>query len=263
VITIPHTFQVSELGLFNCLASVNANCTNSTAPTCAAQATCPTSVVGQPSCQVSCWGPSSGLCLSPATYFCAVTNNGTCPFAACTVSACGQSLSCPALQPGQGCVITIPHTFQVSELGSFSCLATVLANCSNSTAPTCSGASTCSTSVLGQPACKVTVTGAKSGFCLLPTTYTCCVTNTGTAPYSACKLTACGQTFNCPTLQPGQGCTIPVTYTFSLLNLGNFNCQAVALANCVYSTAPTCTASATCTTTVGQKSSGFGGLFGL
>lgn len=241
VISIPHTFQIGELGLFNCLASLSAICSNSTVPSCTGQATCPTTVVGQPSCKLVCSGPSSGLCLSPATYVCAVTNNGTCPFSACSVTACGQTLACPALQPGQGCILSIPHTFQVAELGLFNCLASLNANCVNSTVPTCSVQSACTTTVVGQPSCKVSVAGPSLCSWFTPATYTCTVQNNGTCPLTACNLTACGKTFACPALSPGQSCNVTCTQSFSLANIfAGFNCQAVANCTASHSTAPTC-----------------------
>ena len=95
----------------------------------------------------------------------------------------------------------------------------------------------------------VCVTGPSSGICGQTITYTCCVTNTGTACFTACQVTACGKSFTCPALSPGQGCSFPINYQFQYGDFGWFNCQASA--SCYYpSSSSPCTAQATCNTYV-------------
>jgi hypothetical protein len=99
------------------------------------------------------------------------------------------------------------------------------------------------------PKAVVCVTGPSSGYCGQTAKYTCSVTNTGTACFTDGKVTACGQSFTCPSLSPGQGCSFPVSYQFQWSDYGSFKCQANASCNYPNSSNP-CTAQATCTTSV-------------
>ena len=76
----------------------------------------------------------------------------------------------------------------------------------------------------------VCVTGPSHGVCGQWGAYTCCVTNVGTACFSACQVTACGNSYTCPSLSPGQGCSFQINYQYRNSDFGNFNCQATA--NC-------------------------------
>ncbi len=91
-----------------------------------------------------------------------------------------------------------------------------------------------------------------------PVTYYCSVTNCGNTCLNGCVLKACGQTINCPTLNPGQCCTIPVNYQNTCFNWNqcswyNGNCyNTYTCQHTVTCTAPVintqCSASASCTT---------------
>jgi hypothetical protein len=246
---VNYTYQVGDCGLFNCKAVATCITTNSCTPSCSVQGSCGTTVVGVPGCKVWVCGPTNGICQTPGQYTCCITNTGTCGFCGGTVSACGQTFPCPTLNPGQGCSIPVNYTWQIADCGSFNCQAVANCTCTNSSSPTCSAQGACSTKVCGVPNCGVTVKGSTWGFLFFPTTYTCGVTNTGTACFSACKLTACGQSFNCPTLNPGQGCAVQVTHTFSWPDLfSGFTCQAVANCSCTNATSPSCTGQGTCST---------------
>jgi hypothetical protein len=95
----------------------------------------------------------------------------------------------------------------------------------------------------------VCVTGPSSGVCGQTATYTCCVTNVGTACFTACQVTACGKSYTCPALSPGQGCSFPISYQYQWSDCGWFNCQAGA--SCSYPTSSNpCTAQASCSTFV-------------
>jgi hypothetical protein len=97
--------------------------------------------------------------------------------------------------------------------------------------------------------CDVCVTGPSNGTCGQQATYTCYVTNTGTACWTACKVFICGQTNNCPALSPGQSCSFNCNYQFQNSDCGNFSCTATA--TCTYSgSSNPCTGSASCPTTV-------------
>jgi hypothetical protein len=248
---INYTFQTKDLGLFNCFATATATCATACAPTCSGYGSCTTTVCGSPSCKVVCSGPTNGLCNSSGTYLCCVTNTGTCPFSSCLLNACGQSFNCPSLNPGQGCCIPVNYTWQIGDCGAFSCNAVAACVCTNSTAPTCSAQSACGTSVVGVPKCNVTVSGPSTCSWTVPATYTCSVVNCGTAPISACTLTACGKNFSCPALKPGQSCSVTCTQSFNWANLfSGFTCQAVANCTCAQSTTPTCSAQGSCFTSL-------------
>jgi hypothetical protein len=105
---------------------------------------------------------------------------------------------------------------------------------------------------VGVPKATVCVTGPCDSKCGQTGTYTCCVTNTGSTCFSACKITCCGQTFTCPALSPGQGCSFKCNYTFQSGDVGTFTCKATA--SCTYSTSSSaCTTSDTCSTNVAKK----------
>jgi len=110
---------------------------------------------------------------------------------------------------------------------------------------------------LGKPV--VCVTGPSSGSCGQVATYTCCVTNTGTACFSSCQVSACGQSFTCPALSPGQGCSFPISYQYQFGDCGSFNCQATATCTYPASSNP-CTAQGSCSTQVSWN--GWGGGWG-
>jgi len=95
----------------------------------------------------------------------------------------------------------------------------------------------------------VCVTGPSSGYCGQSVTYTCCITNLGTACFTSCQVTACGKTITCPPLSPGQGCSIPVNYQYQWSDCGGFSCQATASCSYPSSNNP-CTAQASCNTWV-------------
>jgi hypothetical protein len=239
---INYTFKVGDCGLYSCKAIATCITTNSCTPSYTVQGSCGTTVIGVPSCKVWVCGPTNGICQTLGHYTCCITNTGTCGFCGGTIAACGQTFTCPTLNPGQGCSIPVNYNWQVGDCGAFTCKAVVSCVCTNSSSPTCTGQGSCPTTVVGVPNCGVTVKGPGCGFLFFPATYTCCVTNTGTASFSACKLSACGQTFSCPTLTPGQGCTVQATHTCCLADLlSGFTCQAIAACSCTNSTSPTCT----------------------
>ena len=95
----------------------------------------------------------------------------------------------------------------------------------------------------------VCVTGPSTGHLWQTAVYTCNVTNTGTACFSACQVTACGKSFTCPPLRAGEGCSFPISYQFQLSDFGSFNCQATASCNYSSSSNPS-TAQGTCNTWV-------------
>lgn len=133
-----------------------------------------------------------------------------------------------------GCVITRVFTVTVADsCGEVSPAATLVYTLSNPL-----------------PCVKVCVCGPANGTCSTACTYTCNVTNTGNAPFSSCTLNFLSQTFNCPALAPGQGCSFPVGYTFQTCDCGSFCRTAVATAVCATPCAPTCTGQGTCTTKV-------------
>jgi len=102
----------------------------------------------------------------------------------------------------------------------------------------------------------VCVTGPGKGVYGQTGTYTCCVTNAGTACLATCQVTACGGSYNCPSLSPGQGCSFQINHNYQYGDVGNFNCQATA--NCtVYCNYPnnpnstsSCSAQGSCQTSV-------------
>lgn len=240
-IPVSYTYQVSDCGLFNCKAIASCITSNSCTPVYNCQGSCQTKVCGVPSCKVIVCGPTNGICQSLGNYTCFITNNGTACFSSCQITACGQTFSCPTLKPGEGCSIPVNYTWQIGDCGAFNCQAIADCVCTNSTTPTCTAQATCGTSVVGVPKCNVTVSGPSVCSWFLPATYTCTVVNSGTAPISACKLTACGKTFTCPALNPGQSCAVTCTQSFSLANLfSGFNCQAVASCTCTQSTSSSC-----------------------
>jgi hypothetical protein len=109
--------------------------------------------------------------------------------------------------------------------------------------------------ILAKPV--VSVTGPSKGVCGHTGTYTCCVTNAGTACFAACQVTACGNSYSCPSLSPGQGCSFQFNYNYQYGDAGNFNCQATAKCT-TYSNYPnnpnstsSCTGQGTCSTSVG------------
>jgi hypothetical protein len=112
----------------------------------------------------------------------------------------------------------------------------------------------------------VCVTGPSKGVCGQTGTYTCSVTNTGTACFSACQVTACGKSYTCPSLSPGQGCSFTFGYQFQYGDYGNFNCKATASCTTSYSNnsnnsnyynyynvSSSCTAQGSCYTSVSYK----------
>jgi hypothetical protein len=117
----------------------------------------------------------------------------------------------------------------------------------------CGNSNYCTQTInVGVPKATVCVTGPCDGKCGQTGNYTCCVTNTGSTCFSACKVTACGQSFSCPALNPGQGCSFSISYQYQTGDVGTFNCQATA--SCTYSTASSpCTATGTCSTKVAKK----------
>jgi len=103
-----------------------------------------------PKCVVSVAGPSKGVCGQTGSYTCTVKNTGTACFAACKVSVCGKTYSCPALSSGQSCSFSFNYQFQWSDYGNFNCQAA--ASCtsaySNSnTSSSCTAKGNCYTSV--------------------------------------------------------------------------------------------------------------------
>lgn len=208
----------------------------------------------KPGVQVCVCGPANGTCSTAVTYTCNVTNTGNAAFASCSVGFLGQNFNCPALQPGQGCSFPVSYTFQVGDCGSFCSAAVASAVCATPCAPTCTGQSSCTTKVCGKPCCTVTVTCPSSVCCSAPWVNTCCITNSGTACWSACTLSICGKSVSCPALSPGQGCVIPVSCSSSAC--GTYTCQAVVNATCVNATSSTCSGSASCSTVVCAGSNG-------
>jgi hypothetical protein len=121
--------------------------------------------------------------------------------------------------------------------------------------------------------CSVTVTGPSKGVCGKTGTYSCFVQNTGNACFSACQVTVCGKSYNCPALSPGQSCSFTCNYQFQYGDYGNFNCKATASCTPAYtssnnsnnsnwfniqnysgfnysSTSSSCTAQGSCSTSV-------------
>jgi hypothetical protein len=72
----------------------------------------------------------------------------------------------------------------------------------------------------------VCVTGPSKGVCGQTGTYTCCVTNAGTACFSGGQVTFGGNSYTCPSLSPGQGCSFQVNHQFNYGDQGVFNCPA-------------------------------------
>jgi hypothetical protein len=118
----------------------------------------------------------------------------------------------------------------------------------------------------------VCVTGPSKGICGKTGTYTCTVTNSGTACIPICQVTVCGKTYKCPSLSPGQGCSFKFDYQFQNSDYGNFNCKATANCNtqssnsspnfynyynyCNYYygySSTSCTAQGSCSTSVGYR----------
>jgi hypothetical protein len=95
----------------------------------------------------------------------------------------------------------------------------------------------------------VVVSGPSYGHCGQTITYTCNVSNSGTACFSACQVSACGQTFNCPALSPGQSCSFQINHQCQWSDFSTYNCQATA--TCNYPSSRTCTAQGSCSTQIG------------
>lgn len=121
-------------------------------------------------------------------------------------------------------------------------------------AATCVNFSFCGTA----PKICMSVCGPSSWCWYNNCTYYACVTNSGNTCLNACVLYACGQNINCPTLKPGDTCTIPVScqpqscFGNGWCWWGNWNtsCTVQHTLNC---TAPVvnkqCSGQASCTTT--------------
>jgi hypothetical protein len=114
----------------------------------------------------------------------------------------------------------------------------------------CGNSNYCTQTIaVGVPKAVVCVTGPCDGKCGQTVNYTCCVTNTGSTCFSACKVSICGKSYSCPALNPGQDCSFTCNYQFQSCDAGKFNCQAVA--SCTYSSACSpCTAQGNCYTSV-------------
>ncbi len=103
------------------------------------------------------------------------------------------------------------------------------------------------------PKAVVCVTGPSTGICGQTGTYTCTVTNTGTACFSACNVTACGNSYPCPVLSPGQGCSFQINHQYQYWDCGQFNCQATANCTTYSSSNNSCTAQGNCSTSVSLR----------
>jgi hypothetical protein len=102
---------------------------------------------------------------------------------------------------------------------------------------------------VASPQAKVCISGPFFGFLGQTCNYTCCVTNVGNVCFTNCQVTVCGNTYTCPRLNPGQGCSFTAPHTCQTSDVGNFQCQANA--SCNYSGAGTpCTTQASCNTLV-------------
>jgi len=89
-------------------------------------------------------GPSTGCWGQTATYNCCITNTGTACFTGGQVTACGKSVTCPPLSPGQGCSLPVSYQFQWWDCGSFSCQSAASCNYPTSSNP-CTAQASCST----------------------------------------------------------------------------------------------------------------------
>lgn len=146
-IPVGYTFQVCDCGTFCRTAVATAVCATPCAPTCSGQSTCTTKVCGTPCCNLTLCCPSSVCWSTPWVNTCCVTNTGTCAFSACSLSICGQIVSCPALQPGQGCCLQASNS--CSSFGTYTCQAVFSATCVNASTSTCTATASCSTTVGG------------------------------------------------------------------------------------------------------------------
>jgi hypothetical protein len=99
------------------------------------------------------------------------------------------------------------------------------------------------------PKYSICVSGPNTGVMGQTATYNCCITNTGTACFTTGQVTACGKSFTCPPLSPGQGCSIPVSYQYQWWDCGSFSCQASASCNYPGSNSG-CNSQASCNTWV-------------
>ena len=102
------------------------------------------------------------------------------------------------------------------------------------------------------PKCVVCVTGPSKGTCGQQATYTCYVTNTGTACWTACQVSICGKTYKCPALSPGQSCSFNCNYQFQNGDYGSFNCKATASCSTYGGSNNSCTAQGSCNTSVSR-----------
>ncbi len=76
----------------------------------------------------------------------------------------------------------------------------------------------------------VCVTGPSTAKCGQTISYTCTVTNTGSLCFGSGTVYVCGNSYNCPPLSPGEGCSFQCNYYVKTTDYGNLNCQASA--NC-------------------------------
>lgn len=95
----------------------------------------------------------------------------------------------------------------------------------------------------------VCVNGPSSAKCGDYVTYTCTVTNTGTTCFSkGGTVYLCGGYYSCPSLSPGDSCTIQAKYYVRYSDYGYMNCSAYAY--CYPSSGNTCSSQANCYTQV-------------
>jgi hypothetical protein len=128
-------------------------------------------------------------------------------------------------------------------------------NCETFTLAACQALTCVNFSYQGTaPKSTVCVTGPSKGICGQTGTYTCCVTNVGTACFATCQVTACGNSYTCPSLSPGQGCSFQINYQYRNSDYGNFNCQATTTCTAYSNNSNygnSCTAQGSCQTAVG------------